>query len=70
MEDLIAPAGNKDIETLRRLIDVEKYQLEKQLDTTNKSTELMQKACHEAARHNHPEALLVLLEAGCWVDPG
>jgi hypothetical protein len=70
MNELVVAAQNNDVENLRRLVDLEKAQHAAELDSVNKSTQVMQDACHEAARYNHAAALKLLLDAGCWIDIG
>ncbi|KAF4609414.1 hypothetical protein G7Y89_g15864 [Cudoniella acicularis] len=70
MEDLVSAARTNNLNKLRRFLDLERAQ-NPQLgdDGVNYSTMAMQAACHAAARYNHPEALDLLLDSGCWIDP-
>jgi len=70
MHALVVAARDNDVDNLHRLIDLEMVKHVTELDSANTSTKAMQDACHEAARYNHTAALEVLLDAGCWIDPG
>lgn len=66
----MSAAQQNDLEGLRRLLDLEKKQ-NPWLGTSsvNTSTTSMQRAAAAAARHNHPQALDLILDNGSWVDP-
>jgi hypothetical protein len=71
MANLACAAQINDLEKLRHFIDEEKASHpEISHSSLNKSTKAMQDACHAAARNNHPAALDLLLDSGCWIDPG
>jgi len=70
MEDLVSAAQANNLDTLRGLLDLEKAQNPLLGESSaNQSTTAMQEACHAAARYNHPAALDLLLDSGCWIGP-
>lgn len=68
MEDIVSAAQTNDLDKLRQFLDLERAQNPQLEDGINKSTKAMQAACHAAARYNHPAALDLLLDSGCWID--
>jgi hypothetical protein len=61
MDDLVSAAQTNDLDRLRRLVKVEKAN-----NPGLEYTSAMQDACHAAACQNHPAALNLLLDSGCW----
>jgi hypothetical protein len=70
MKELISAAQTNDLDNLSRLLDQEKVQNPHLSENgPNSSTSAMQAACEAAARNNHPAALGLLLDSGCWISP-
>ena len=70
MEDPVSAAQTNNLDSLRGLLDLEKAQNPQLSESSvSHSTKAMQEACHAAARYNHPAALDLLLDSGCWIDP-
>jgi hypothetical protein len=66
MEDVVEAAQNNNLDKLRRYIKLELAahpSLRK-----NASSKILQAGCHAAALYNHPMALDLLLDSGCWID--
>ena len=70
MREIVSAAGSNDLDSLRCLIDWEKSHNPALDPIRNPFTMPMQRACAAAARHNHPEALIMLLNNGCWAKGG
>lgn len=63
MSELVTAARNNDVEGLERLLKVEDV---KQIDPESGGWKYSrgQVACMEAAKHNHPEAVNLLMDTG------
>ncbi|KIN03104.1 hypothetical protein OIDMADRAFT_178813 [Oidiodendron maius Zn] len=68
MEELVNAAETNDLDKLRHYLDLERAQNPQLSKEMYKSTAAMRAACHAAARNNHPAALDILLDSGCWID--
>jgi hypothetical protein len=65
MTELISAAQTNDLDNLSRLLDKEEVQNPHLSENgPNSSTSAMQ-----AARNNHPAALGLLFDSGCWISP-
>jgi len=62
---LSSAAQTNDLANLERLLELEKAQ-HPELNYLNPCTHAMREAAEMAARHNHPVALALLLDSGCY----
>ena len=70
MAELVSAVEQNDLDSLRRLIDLEKA-LDPNYDPKRMPyTEAMQRANIAAVRHNNLDALGILFDAGCTVNVG
>ena len=69
MSELVAAASTNDLETLRRLLERDKAD-HSEPNERDPVTCDMHAAAVAAAKHNHPEAMNILFEAGDGVDIG
>jgi hypothetical protein len=70
MNDIVTAAKNNDLDSLRHLIDLEKVRDPDYDPKTMPYTQAMNRASITAARHDHPAALGILLDSGCWINDG
>ena len=68
MAELVAAAENNDLELLRRRLDEELAAHPELPNPSRTSTDAMISALHAAARYDHPEAVNMLVDAGCDLD--
>jgi hypothetical protein len=64
MSDLANAAKTNDLKTLRRLL----HDRETHFPPAQSKTD-MQEACEAAALMNHPAAVKLLVDSGCWMSP-
>jgi hypothetical protein len=64
MSDLINAAKINDLQSLRHALSVNDGHI-----PPNKATTKMQDACAAAALANHPAAVELLIDNGCWISP-
>jgi len=71
MSDIVSAVQNNDLEKLRLAVSREQATIpESNRDSANYPTQQMWEACAAAARHNHPKAMEILLDAGCFGSRG
>lgn len=64
MSNLVSAATINDLQALRYIISVNKEHV-----SPGEATAEIQDACAAAALANHPAAVELLLDSGCWISP-
>jgi hypothetical protein len=64
MSDFSSAAKINDLQALRSILSVNKEHI-----SPGEATTEMQDACAAAALANHPKAVELLIDSGCWISP-